>query len=181
MSNKLPFSTCRVLHHKLLQQKTALFCSQLQQVCCRPATPRRTQVMQRRKTPKPSHLLQADLHGLLLHLQLLKSRSFFCMPWLHPDCICCMVHLGSCCVCILLCVCTWLLSMQGYCVCPSQLCCDISKRSHFCTDKTSPCAFLQQALHRLFCSNIFADIDIQTCYGCRRILAIVMTCRFLHM
>ena len=71
-----------MLHHKLLQKKTALFCSQLQQVCCRPATPKRTQVMQRRKTPKPSHLLLADLHGLLLHLQLLKSRSFFCMPWL---------------------------------------------------------------------------------------------------
>lgn len=97
-----------MLHHKLLQQKTALFCSQLQQVCCRPATPRRTQVMQRRKTPKPSHLLLADLHGLLLHLWLLKSRSSFCMAWLHPDCMCCMVHLGSCCVCNLLCVCVWL-------------------------------------------------------------------------
>ena len=71
---KLPFSTCRVLHHKLLQQKTAWFCSQLQQGCCRPATLKRTPVMQRRKTSKPSHLLLADLHGLLLHLQLLKSK-----------------------------------------------------------------------------------------------------------
>jgi len=41
--------------------------------------------MQRRKTPKPNYLLLADLHGLLLHLQLLKSRFFFSVPWLHPD------------------------------------------------------------------------------------------------
>ncbi len=121
--------------------------------------------MQRRKKPKPSHLLLADLHGLLLHLQLLRSKSFFCMPWLHPSCICCLVHLGLCCVCILiahaawcifaravcifLCVCIWLSSMQGYSVHPSN-------SAAACTDETRPCAFLQQVLHIIFLLQHFA-------------------------
>ena len=52
-------------------------------------------------------------------------------------------------LCIFLCVCIWLSSMQGYSV-------HLSNSAAACTDETRPCAFLQQVLHIIFLWQLFA-------------------------